>query len=112
MVKLGLEGVVAAQTAICFIDGLHGRMIYRGHDIHDLAAHSSFEETACLLWHGDLPGSGQLAELGEQLIADRTLPEEILDLLRALPHRTAPMDVLRSAVSFLSAYDPDAAKHT
>ncbi|MCY3556600.1 MAG: citrate synthase [Gemmatimonadetes bacterium] len=112
MVNPGLEGVVAAQTAICFIDGLQGRMLYRGHDIHDLAAHSSFEETACLLWHGDLPGSGQLTELGEQLIAGRTLPAAILDLLRAIPRRTPSMDVLRSVVSFLSAYDPDAANHT
>ena len=95
MVNPGLEGVVAAQTAICFIDGMQGRMLYRGHDIHDLAAHSSFEETACLLWHGDLPGSGRLAELGEQLIACRTLPAAVLDLLRAIPRRTAPMDALQ-----------------
>ena len=112
MVNPGLEGVVAAQSAICFIDGMQGRMLYRGHDIHDLAAHSSFEETACLLWHGDLPGPGKLAELNAQLCADRILPEEVLDLLRAIPRRTAPMDVLRSAVSFLSAFDPDAANHT
>lgn len=112
MVNTGLEGVVAAQTAICFIDGLQGRMLYRGHDIHDLAAHSNFEETACLLWHGNLPGPAQLSELGEQLCADRVLPEAALDLMRAIPRRTAPMDVLRSAVSFLSAYDPDAANHT
>jgi len=112
MVNQGLEGVVAAQTAICFIDGLQGRMLYRGHDIHDLAAHSNFEETAYLLWQGDLPGPDQLAELSEQLIASRTLPAAVLDLLRSFPRRTAPMDVLRSAVSFLSAYDPDAANHT
>ena len=112
MVNPGLEGVVAAQTAVCFIDGLQGRMLYRGHDIHDLAAHSNFEETAYLLWHGDLPGPDQLAELNEQLIAGRTLPASVLNLLRALPSPTAPMDVLRSAVSFLSAYDPDAANHT
>jgi citrate synthase len=112
MVNPGLEGVVAAQTAICFIDGLQGRMLYRGHDIHDLAAHSSFEETACLLWHGDLPGPGRLAELNEQLTAARALPAAVLDLLRSIPRRAAPMDVLRSAVSFLSAFDPDAAHHT
>ena len=112
MVNPGLEGVVAAQSAICYIDGQQGRMLYRGYDIHDLAAHSDFEETAYLLWHGDLPGPGQLSELGAQLIADRTLPDEVLDLLRAIPRRTAPMDVLRSAVSLLSAYDPDAANHT
>ncbi len=112
MVNPGLEGVVAAQTAVCFIDGLQGRMLYRGHDIHDLAAHSNFEETAYLLWHGDLPGPGKLAELNAQLCAGRALPEDIQDLLRAFPRRAAPMDVLRSAVSFLAAYDPDATSHT
>ena len=112
MVQKGLEGVVAARSAICFIDGLQGRMLYRGYDIHDLAAHSTFEETAYLLWHGILPSPGRLAELNEQLLASRALREEILDLLRAIPRDAAPMDVLRSAVSFLSAYDPDAANHT
>ncbi|MCY3773650.1 MAG: citrate synthase [Gemmatimonadetes bacterium] len=112
MVQKGLEGVVAASSAICFIDGLQGRMLYRGYDIHDLAAHSTFEETACLLWHGALPGPGQLAELNEQLLAGRALRDEVLDLLRAIPRDTAPMDVLRSAVSCLSAYDPDVANHS
>ena len=107
MVNQGLEGVVAARSAICFIDGLQGRMLYRGFDIHDLAFHSSFEETAYLLWHGALPGAGQLAELKEQLLDSRTLGGEILGLLGSLPHDTVPMDVLRSAVSFLAAYDPD-----
>jgi len=112
MVQQGLEGVVAASSAICFIDGLRGRMLYRGYDIHDLAAHSTFEETAWLLWHGALPGPGRLAELKERLIAGRTLRDEVLDLLRTIPHATAPMDVLRSVVSCLSAYDPDVANHS
>lgn len=112
MVNQGLEGVVAAQSAICFIDGQQGRMLYSGHDIHDLASYSNFEETAYLLWHGVLPGPVQLAELNEQLLAGRTLPCEVMDLLRAIPRDTAPMDVLRSAVSFLSAYDPDVANHS
>ncbi len=112
MVQKGLEGVVAANSAICFIDGRQGGMRYRGYDIHDLAAHSTFEETAYLLWHGALPGPGQLTELDEQLRAARALRGEVMDLLRAIPRSAAPMDVLRSAVSFLSAYDPDAADHS
>ena len=112
MVNQGLEGVVAAQSAICFIDGQQGRMLYRGHDIHDLATHSSFEETAYLLWHGILPGPGRLAELEEQLLAGSTLPFEVMELLRAIPRDTAPMDVLRSAASYLAAYDPDVANHS
>lgn len=112
MVNQGLEGVVAARSAICFIDGGQGRMLYRGHDIHDLASHSNFEETAYLLWHGVLPGQGPLAELNEQLLAGRALPGEIMEFLRAVPRDAAPMDVLRSAVSFLSAYDPDVTDHS
>ncbi len=112
MVQKGLEGVVAANSAICFIDGLQGRMLYRGYDIHDLAAYSTFEETAYLLWHGALPGPGQLAELGGQLHAGGTLRDEVVDLLRTIPRDAAPMDVLRSAVSCLSAYDPDVADHS
>ncbi len=107
MVQQGLEGVVAARSAICFIDGLQGRMLYRGYDIHDLAVHSGFEETAYLLWHGILPGQNQLAEQNRQLIDSRHPGDETLELLRSLPRNTAPMDVLRSAVSILAAYDTD-----
>ena len=112
MVQQGLEGVVAARSAICFIDGLQGRMLYRGYDIHDLAVHSSFEETAYLLWHGALPGRSQLAALNKQLLDSRQLGDETLELLRALPRNTAPMDVLRSAVSVLAAYDADVTDHS
>ena len=112
MVNQGLEGVVAARSAICFIDGRQGRMLYRGLDIHDLASYSNFEETAYLLWHGVLPGPGPLAELNEQLLAGRALPGEVLEVLRSIPRDAAPMDALRSAVSFLSAFDPDVTDHS
>ena len=103
----GLEGIVAAESRICFVDGIEGRLIYQGYDIHDLAAHASFEEVAYLLWHGDLPTRAQLDALQKDLIASRPLPEPVLNLLRGFPRDVLPMDALRTAVSALGIYDPD-----
>lgn len=104
----GLEGVVAAASRICFVDGLDGRLLYYGYDVHDLVAHATFEEVAYLLWHGDLPTRAQLDALNRDLIAARALPEPVLGLLRSFPREALPMDVLRTAVSALGIYDPDA----
>jgi citrate synthase len=106
--KAGLEDVVAATSAICYLDGEHGVLAYRGYDIHDLATHSTFEEVCYLLWHGRLPNRGELGELQSQLAAARPLPEGILRLMRSLPPDNA-MDTLRTLVSALSHYDPDGA---
>jgi len=103
----GLEGIVAAESRICLVDGIEGRLIYQGYDIHDLVAHASFEEVAYLLWHGDLPTRAQLDALQKDLIASRTLPEPVLQLLRGFPRDVLPMDALRTAVSALGIYDPD-----
>ena len=104
----GLEDIVAAESAICFIDGARGVLSYRGYDIHDLAEHSSFEEVCFLLWEGRLPTAPELAELKAALGAERAVPDEILSLVRGfLEHRMIPMDVLRTAVSALSETDPD-----
>jgi citrate synthase len=103
----GLEGVVAATSRICFVDGIEGRLLYQGYDIHDLAARSSFEEVAFLLWHGDLPTQSQLDTLNRDLIAARALPAQVESLIRELPKQSLPMDVLRTAVSALGIYDPD-----
>jgi citrate synthase len=103
----GLEGVVAARSEICFIDGNAGKLVYRGYDIGDLVENASFEETAYLLWHNKLPNSAELAELKNQISANSALPRHVHELLFALPHRTQPMDALRTAVSALSATDPD-----
>ncbi|MGH9534553.1 MAG: citrate/2-methylcitrate synthase [Terriglobales bacterium] len=105
----GLEDVVASPSAISFIDGQRGILAYRGYSIHDLAEKSSFPETAYLLWHGQLPTPGQLRELETRLREAATAPEPVLRWLRALPRQAAPMDVLRTAVSSLGLYDPDAA---
>jgi citrate synthase len=103
----GLEDIVATRSRICNLDGKLGKLTYFGVDIHDLADHSSFEETAYLLWHGALPTQAQLAELQSQLRAHRALPGRAIDIMRLLPTTTTPMDVVRTTVSLLSAFDPD-----
>ena len=103
--KAGLEGIVAATTAISNVDGQAGRLIYRGYDIHDLAHATTFEEIAYLLWFGRLPTRAELSELQTQLQEQRHLPEGILTILSDLPSETAPMDVLRTAVSAWGVYN-------
>jgi citrate synthase len=103
----GLEGIVAAQTAISMIDGQNGRLFYRGIDINDLASHSTFEETTSLLWYGKLPTDKQLESFKRKFIENRLIPNEIIALLLLLPKKTTPMGVLRTAVSALAAFDPE-----
>jgi citrate synthase len=102
----GLEGVVAANSGICWIDGYAGVLAYRGIDIHELADHSSFEETTFLLWHGHLPSHSELAEFSAKLAAARRVPPQIYEMVRAFPKTGTPMEGLRTAVSALSFYDP------
>ena len=106
-VSQGLEGVVVLESKICFVDGLEGRLLYEGYNIHDLAEHATFEEVAYLLWHGDLPTKDQLDRLNLDLAAARALPEPVMALMKAFPTDALPMDVLRTAVSALGVYDPD-----
>src|SRR5690242_5303705 len=105
----GLEGIVATSSSICFIDGDAGVLSYRGIDIHELAERSTFEETAYLLWFGKLPTAPELASFTTELAAVRKLDPKVLDLLRSVPTSATPMEVLRTAVSLLSIYDPDEA---
>lgn len=108
----GLEDVVASPSEICFIDGQKGILAYRGYNIHDLAEKSSFPETAYLLWHGRLPNAAQLRELETNLRGAAAIPEPVARWLRGFPSPAAPMDVLRTAVSGLGLYDPDARDNT
>jgi citrate synthase len=103
----GLEGIVATNSRICWIDGDAGVLAYRGIDIHELASKSTFEETAYLLWNGKLPNKSELAEFSKKLTAARKLPPQIIDLLKSFPKEATPMEVLRTAVSALSFYDKD-----
>ena len=103
----GLEGVVAAKSSICFIDGEAGRLVYRGYEIGDLVEHASFEETAYLLWNGKLPNRDELAQLRRELGQSVAMPDYAMTVLRALPHETPPIDAMRTVISGLGATDPD-----
>ena len=108
--KKGLEGVLVAESELSFIDGDEGRLIYRGYDIEDLARGASYEEVLYLLWHGELPGREAYEEFRETMAAERHVDEGVLETVRELAAQDEePMAALRTAVSQLSAYDPDAA---
>jgi citrate synthase len=103
----GLEGIVATTSSICWIDGDAGVLSYRGIDIHELAAHSTFEETTYLLWNGHLPSAAELAAFTQELAEARVLAPEVIQLLREVPKTAKPMEVLRTAISLSSMYDRD-----
>src|ERR1700727_3126515 len=103
----GLEGIVAANSGICWIDGDAGVLAYRGIDIHELAVKSTFEERSYFLWFGRLPRRAELEQFSKRLVEGRQLDPKIIDLLRSFPSSATPMEVLRTAVSALSFYDPD-----
>jgi citrate synthase len=103
----GLEGVIAGESEICYIDGYLGVLSYRGYNIHTLADNAIFEEVIFLLWNGWLPKQGELDLLKNDLVAARPLPAGVVDFLRTVPNSNS-MDVLRTAVSMLSLYDTEA----
>ena len=102
----GLTGIYLERTQSSFIDGVEGKLLYRGYNIHDLAAQSTLEEVVYLLIYGQLPTSEELSDLDRFLRDNRDLPEEIYALLGSMKS-AAPMDVLRTAVSALGALDPE-----
>lgn len=101
----GLRGVVAAQSSIGDVNGIEGKLIYQGYDIHDLAEHSTFEEVVYLLWNGKLPTQAELDELTERLRRNYEVPVQVIESMKAFPKEADPMDVLRTAVSSLDFYD-------
>src|SRR5262249_46034792 len=104
----GLEGVVAAETELCDLDGARGRLAYRGYDIDDLAPKASFEEVAYLLWMGALPNRTQLDRFRGELTAARPIPPELVKAFALMPRKTDPNRVLQAAVAILGMHDPDA----
>ena len=102
----GLEGIVATSSNICFIDGNQGILSYFGYNIHTLAENATFEEVIYLLWNGRLPDESELSQLKSSLVAERELPAEVTQFLGSVPEGSSAMDVLRTAVSMLSLYDP------
>ncbi len=107
----GLQGVYFDRSAVCDIDGRAGELRYRGYSIHDLAEHSTFEETSYLLFHGELPTAAQLREWSDDLVAARSVPPSALEVIRSI-RDAHPMEVLRTAVSALGASDPDVADNS
>ncbi len=107
----GLEGIVAAESRICYIDGEAGILSYQGFNIHTLAEKATFEEVIYLLWQGRLPKQDELDELKAALVANRAIPPEVTAFLKSVS-KSPPMDVLRTAVSMLSLYDPIARDHS
>src|SRR5215475_1404350 len=112
--KAGLEDVIVSSSEICFIDGHKGRLLYRGYDVDDLVAHSTFEEVVYLLYHGKLPSQKELDAHNKALAstANRKLPPKLIAMLKLFPKKTTPMEILRTGVSALSAFDPDAADNS
>jgi 2-methylcitrate synthase len=104
----GLRNVLMDETTASFIDGEEGILLYRGYSIHDLALNCSFEEVGYLLLYGSLPTQSELDAFDKRLRAARTLPEPVIETIRIVA-KSHPMDVLRTAVSALSAFDPDVA---
>jgi citrate synthase len=104
----GLEGVVAAETRLCDLDGRNGRLAYDGYDIDELARHATFEEVAYLLWHDELPTRAELDRFRLELVAARPIPGDLVRAFALMPRETDPMRVLQAAVAVLGMHDPDA----
>ena len=107
VVVRGLEGVVAAETSISYVDGIHGRLLYQGYDIRDLAENVSFTETIFLLWRGRLPTLAELNTFRSEIVGEMRLPSQVVEMLKLTPPNSHPMAVLRTAVSMLANFDPD-----
>jgi citrate synthase len=104
----GLEGVIAGESALSRIDVEHNRLLICGYDLEDLTEGTVYEEVAYLLLYGELPTRAQLAEFEAALRAERTLPPQVIDILRQAPADAHPMDLLRTAVSALGFFDAEA----
>ena len=101
----GLEGVVAAKSRLCQIDGAQGKLYYMGYPIEELAEGSTYEECVYLLFHGRLPRHEELESLKAQLRKERVLPKQVIDFIAMLPHTSHPMDVLRTICSLMASFD-------
>jgi citrate synthase len=108
----GLEGVVAAETTLCDLDGANGRLAYRGYDIADMAGQATFEEVLHLLWLGELPTRARLDALNGGLVAARPIPDALIEAHRLLPKDVDPMRALQFSVAMLGMYDPDTADNS
>ncbi|WP_216909737.1 bifunctional 2-methylcitrate synthase/citrate synthase [Nocardia noduli] len=102
----GLAGVVVDTTAISKVVPETNSLTYRGYPVQDLAAHCGFEQVAYLLWHGELPSNAELERFQQQERASRRADRSLLSLVAKMPENCHPMDVVRTAISYLGAEDP------
>lgn len=103
----GLVGIYVDDSFITFIDGLGGRLYYRGYPLSDLVKNSNFEEVSYLLIYGKLPSNSELSTFNDELIKERNIPDNVLSILKSYPRNTTRIELLRTSVSALSLYDPD-----
>ena len=104
----GLEGVVAAETDISYVDGINGDLYYKGYNIHDIADNTtSYIEVVYLLLHGELPTKKQMSDFRREIVTDMRIPTQVIDMMEIMPPSSHPMDVIRTAVSALAYFDPD-----
>ncbi|MEW6265178.1 MAG: citrate/2-methylcitrate synthase [Thermodesulfobacteriota bacterium] len=104
----GLENVIAANTKTSLVDGVNGELHYQGYNINDLAENTQFEEIIHLFWQGRLPDVAEFEELRSRLVAEMRLPSQVIKMIELSPPNAHPMGVLRTAVSMLGMFDPDA----
>jgi citrate synthase len=104
----GLEGVLACESSIAYIDGSVPELSFRGYNIHDIAQTLTYEQVAFLIWHDRLPNATELQAFSTELAEQRAIPASLMDLLRAMPSSAHPMAGLRTAVSMLGALEPHA----
>src|SRR2546427_9279785 len=112
--RKGPEDIVVSTSEICFIDGREGRLLYRGYDVDDLVRPSTLGGVVSLLGNGSFPSRKDLETHVKALssTANRKLPPKLVTMLRQLSKKTTPMEVLRTGVSALSSFDPDAADNS
>jgi len=108
----GLEGIIAAESQICRIDGEKGKLYYLGYSIEDLALSSDFEETTFLLLFGRLPNGEELSAFSQRMRGGRDLVPEILQMVRSFPRDAHPMELLQSVISYLSGYVQHKIQHS
>ena len=106
-IRKGLNGVVADYTAVSKVNPETNSLLYRGYPVQELAEHCTFEEVAYLLWNGEIPNDEQLAEFRGGCMENRDIDEELIQVINFMPKDCHPMDVLRTAVSYLGAEDPE-----
>jgi citrate synthase len=108
----GLEGVIADESRICKIDGIKGRLYYRGYSIEDLAAHCSYEEVAFLLLYEKLPTQSELDDFSGRMRSSRDIVPQIREMMRTFPPAAHPMELLQSVISYLSGYVQHRIEHS